>query len=116
MDIVIYPWALALPLPPSPLLCLLSSRFGCLWISGGIVLTFKVDIMDPMALPMAAANMAEAPARETDRADSIQRAANGVSPVPTSPPPPKAAEMQLLNRVYVLPSNYCGWFGDYTCQ
>jgi hypothetical protein len=59
---------------------------------------------------------AAAPARETDSAELIRKSANGRSPVPTTPSSAEIVEMELLRRVYILPSDVCGWFVDFTCE
>lgn len=62
------------------------------------------------------AKLRAAPARETDRDELAWKSASGVSPVPTSPSKSELAEMELLRRVYVMPSNYCGWYPDQTSR
>jgi len=55
-----------------------------------------------------------APARQTNEAELEEKSHNGVSPVPTSRP--ELAEIELFKRDYTLPSDYCGWYGDYKCM
>jgi hypothetical protein len=48
-------------------------------------------------------------ARQTDQAELQAKASTGTSPVPTSLTKPELAEMELLKRVYIMPSSVCGW-------
>jgi hypothetical protein len=71
-----------------------------------------------IAFPIAAARMAysaAAPARATDPAELMQKSANGISPVPTSPSRAEIVEMELL-RVYIMPSDVCGWAVGVSCK
>lgn len=72
-----------------------------------------------LSLPVSAAmiayrDRATAPARQTNQAELADKSANGISPVPTSPSHSELVEMELLKRVYILPSNNCGWYADYS--
>lgn len=71
-----------------------------------------------LTLPVSALNRGLAPrwapARETDRAELVEKTATGISPVPTSSP--ELAAMELFKRDYSLPSDYCGWYADYKCK
>lgn len=73
-----------------------------------------------LALPASAINRGRAPrwapARETGRAELVEKSATGVSPVPTSRP--ELAAVDLFRRAddYSLPDDYCGWYNDFKCE
>ena len=69
-----------------------------------------------LAMPIVAVKIdhSAAPARQTNEAELEEKSNNGVSPVPTSRP--ELAEIELFKRDYTLPSDYCGWYGDYKCM
>lgn len=72
-----------------------------------------------LALPVSALNPGLAsgwtPAKETDKAELVEKSSTGVSPVPTSSP--ELVAMELFKRAdYSLPDDYCGWYADYKCE
>lgn len=59
---------------------------------------------------------APAPATTTDHAKLMQKSANDISLVLTSPSRTQMAEMGLLERGYTLPSGICGWYVGVVCK
>lgn len=52
--------------------------------------------------------------RMTSMAEQLEKGAREVSPAPTSPP--TTLEMRLFGRDYTLPSDYCGWNVEMSCE